>query len=89
MCSGRLDTRVAGLGDLLDGLDQDVLSALPTVQRNALSAALLLEGTGVVRGAGAGGRRRRTQCAALLAGSAPLVLAVDDVQWLDESRAPP
>jgi DNA-binding CsgD family transcriptional regulator len=75
----------AGLGDLLDGLDTRVLSALPTVQRHALSAALLLsderdqpQGHRVVGVAVLGALR-------MLAQSGPLVLAVDDIQWLDTS----
>jgi DNA-binding CsgD family transcriptional regulator len=75
----------AGLGDLFDGLDAEVLSALPTIQRQALSAALLLSDE-AERGPG----HRVVGVAALgvlrlLARSGPLLLAVDDVQWLDSS----
>lgn len=75
----------AGLGDLFDGLDATVLSALPAVQRQALSAALLLSEEGQrlpghrVVGVAVLGVLRR------LALSGPLLLAVDDVQWLDRS----
>jgi DNA-binding NarL/FixJ family response regulator len=75
----------AGLGDLFEGLDPSELAALPAVQRNALSAALLLSGDGdrepgsrVVGVAVLGVLRA-------LARSGPLLLAVDDVQWLDTS----
>ena len=75
----------AGLGDLLDGLDDAVLSGLPPVQQQALSAALLLSedssgalGNRVVGVAVLGVLRA-------LSRSGPLVLAVDDVQWLDTS----
>jgi hypothetical protein len=61
------------------------LSALPTVQRQALSAALLLsdeidlpQGHRVVGVAVLGALR-------LLAQSGPLLLAVDDIQWLHTS----
>ena len=74
----------AGLGDLLDGLGDDVLAGLPAVQRRALSAALLLSdpaedtsghvvGAAPAECAASGGRRR------------PLLIAIDDVQWLDPS----
>ena len=77
----------AALGDLLEGVDAGVLAALPPPQRRALEVALLLdedEGpppdaralgvalVGVVRG---------------LAADAPLLLAVDDAQWLDAASA--
>jgi len=74
----------AGLGDLLDGLESSVLSALPAVQREALMAALLLDDTGVVAD------QRVVGVAVLsvlreLGRGGPLVLAIDDVQWLDTS----
>ena len=77
----------AGLGDLFDGLDQDVLDQLPDVQRRALSAALLLSdihdgdrrpGMRVVGVAVLGVLRALAQVQ-------PLLLGVDDVQWLDAS----
>lgn len=75
----------AGLGDLFDGLDPSELTALPAVQQRALSAALLISGDGdrepgsrVVGVAVLGVLRA-------LARSGPLLLAVDDVQWLDIS----
>jgi len=73
----------AGLGDFFDGLDPSELAALPAVQQRALSAALLISGDGD-REPG----RRVVGVAVLgvlraLARSGPLLLAVDDVQWLD------
>lgn len=75
----------AGLGDLFEGLDSEVLAGLPVVQQRALSAALLLSeavdgspGDRVVGVAVLGVLRA-------LAGSGPLVLAMDDIQWLDLS----
>jgi DNA-binding NarL/FixJ family response regulator len=78
----------AVLADLLGGLDPAILAPLPPPQRRALEAALLLGDAGDVGGA-------RAVPAALLgtlrllAASAPVVLAVDDVQWVDgeSSRA--
>ena len=73
----------AGLGDLFDGLDPSELAALPAVQQDALSAALLISGDSdrepgsrVVGVAVLGMFRALTR-------SGPLLLAVDDVQWLD------
>lgn len=75
----------SGLGDLLEGLDATVLAELPVVQQRALSAALLLSeatesspGDRVVGVAVLGVLRA-------LARAGPLVLAVDDIQWLDAS----
>jgi DNA-binding CsgD family transcriptional regulator len=72
----------AGLGDLLDGLDPAVLEELPAVQRRALSTALLLGDpdtaavTERVVGVAVLNVLRRLA-------TAPLILAIDDVQWLD------
>ncbi len=75
----------AGLGDLLDGVDGEILATLPEVQRRALAAALLLSdgadrptGERVVAVAVLGALRR-------LARVGPVLLAIDDVQWLDAS----
>ena len=75
----------AGLGDLFDGLGPSELAALPAVQQRALSAALLLSGDG---GREPGNRVVGIAVLALLralARTGPLLLAVDDVQWLDDS----
>ena len=75
-----------GLDDLLDGVFGDVADSLPELQRQALDAVLL-------RGSRTGAADARTVCRAvletvrLLAGSGPVVLAVDDVQWLDRPSA--
>lgn len=74
----------AGLGDLLAGLaDTDLAAALPAVQSEALSAALLL--TEVADGA-PGSRVLGVAVLGVLrelARTGPLLLAVDDIQWLD------
>ena len=76
----------SGLGDLFSGSAQELLSALPVRQGRALSAALFLGEAepevdpealpravlGVVRG---------------LASEGPLVVAIDDEQWLDPASA--
>jgi DNA-binding CsgD family transcriptional regulator len=74
-----------GLDDLLEGVVGEVSDSLPEPQRQALDAVLL---RGPSTSADA-----RTVCRAvletvrLLAGSGPVVLAVDDVQWLDRPTA--
>jgi DNA-binding CsgD family transcriptional regulator len=77
----------AALGDLLAGLEPEVVASLPDPQRRALEVALL-------RAAPADGVADQRAVAtavvsvlARLASSAPLVVAVDDVQWLDRPSA--
>jgi DNA-binding NarL/FixJ family response regulator len=75
----------AGLGDFFGGLDPYELAALPAVQQEALSAALLISGDG---GREPGSRVIGVAVLGVLralARSGPLLLAVDDVQWLDTS----
>ena len=73
----------AGLSDLVADLDDEVFAALPSPQRRALDAALL---RGDAEGAPV---EERVVAAAFLgtlralADGAPLVVAIDDVQWLD------
>ncbi len=77
----------AAIGDLLDGVGDVVLDRLPGPQRRALNVALLREDTGDVPA------DSRTVAVALLAtlrelaAEQPVLLAVDDVQWLDPSSA--
>jgi hypothetical protein len=77
----------AALGDLLDRVLDEVLPALPDPQRRAVEGALLRADAGedpadqrAVSVATLGVLR-------LLARSGPLVVAVDDVQWLDGPSA--
>ena len=75
----------AGLGDLLEGVLDDVLPGLSPPRRLALEVALLRE-------AGAKLDARAIAVAvrdALLhvAGRGPVVVAVDDVQWLDAASS--
>jgi DNA-binding CsgD family transcriptional regulator len=77
----------AGLGDLLgDGLD-GLVSELPAPQAKALEVALLR------RQASGGPVNAHTVSAGVLsalrvlAGRSPIVVAVDDVQWLDRGTA--
>lgn len=80
------DLSFAGLGDLLAPLRDDI-SGLPDPQRHALRVALLLEDPVV-----APPDRRAVSLAVLallgrIASETPLLVAVDDVQWLDASSA--
>ena len=71
-----------GLGDLLGGCVADVLDDLPAPQRQALEAALLLSADGMAP-------QPHTIAAAvlsslrLLSRDRPVLVAIDDVQWLD------
>jgi DNA-binding CsgD family transcriptional regulator len=72
----------AGLGDLFDDLDAGARSALPAVQQRALESALLLSDQVAdhrVVGVAVLGVLRQ------LSTSGTLLLAIDDVQWLDPS----
>jgi DNA-binding CsgD family transcriptional regulator len=77
----------AGIGDLLDPVLEEALEPLPAAQRSALSRALMLEET-----TGPAPDPRAVGVAVLgalraLAADATLVVAVDDVQWLDSASA--
>ena len=69
-----------GLADLLENVSAEMLERLPTPQRSALEAAIT--GGELVLGPRAIQPALRTVLAALAAASGVL-LAVDDVQWLD------
>ena len=77
----------AALGDLLEGVVDEALDALPPPQRSALEVALLRVE------AAASSPDRRTLSSAFhgaliaLATAGPLLLAIDDAQWLDVSSA--
>jgi DNA-binding CsgD family transcriptional regulator len=73
----------AALSDLLSSVDEDVFSALPEPQRDALDAALL---RAPPRAAGSASRAVAAGLLSILreiAGQSPVLVAVDDVQWLD------
>ena len=76
-----------GLGDLFDGVLDDVLPVLSAPRRRALQVALLIEdgsGDPVDRGALALAVRDVLQ---ILSERGPLLIAVDDLQWLDQSSS--
>jgi len=76
----------AALADLLDPVLPEGLGRLPLPQRRALSAALLLE---EVEGVAPEERAIAFAVFRLLGerGGGPLLVAVDDVQWLDAASA--
>lgn len=77
----------AGLGDLLERVESDVFAALPPPQRHALEIALRL------RDARAVASDPRTIALAFrnilreLSAAHPLVVAIDDAQWIDAPSA--
>jgi DNA-binding CsgD family transcriptional regulator len=77
----------ASLGDLLGDAFDEVADALPSPQRWALDVALLRADSG-----GRRSDRRAVSIAALralqaLARSQPVIVAIDDVQWMDDPSA--
>jgi DNA-binding CsgD family transcriptional regulator len=77
----------AGLGDLFDPVIDEALPHLPAPQRHALEVALLRSDA-----TGAGPDRRAVSVAVLavlrsLTSIGPVLVAVDDVQWLDRPTA--
>lgn len=78
----------AAVADLLRGVDAGLREGLPAPQRRALDRALLHE----VHGDGTATDRHAVGAALLsvleqLSDETPLLLAVDDTQWLDRSSA--
>ena len=81
------DVAYVGLGDLFETIDEDVLRALTPPRRRALQVALLKEN------ASGDPVDRRTLAVAVrdalqyLSKRSPILIAVDDVQWLDRSSS--
>jgi DNA-binding CsgD family transcriptional regulator len=78
----------SGIGDLLDPVLDEALEPLPAAQRRALSLALVLE----EEDDGPAPDSRAIGVALLgairgLAKGVPVVLAIDDVQWLDSASS--
>jgi DNA-binding CsgD family transcriptional regulator len=78
----------AGVSDLFAGVVEEVLPSLGELRRRALEAALLLDGPDTSTAA----EPRAVGLAVLdslkvLSAEAPLLLAVDDFQWLDTASA--
>ena len=77
----------SGLGDLLEGTPPSILDELPEIQRYALSAALLIDPTPPSMPASMPSDRvvgvAVLSVLRLLCRTEPLLLGIDDVQWLD------
>jgi DNA-binding CsgD family transcriptional regulator/tetratricopeptide (TPR) repeat protein len=85
-CESEAPLSHVGLSDLLEDVGTDVLARLPVPQRTAIETALLRTGDGSVdpRALGAG----FLSVVRDLAATGPVLIAVDDEQWLDPaSRA--
>lgn len=77
----------AALRDLLEGLFDDVHDALPTPQRRALAVALLRADPADLPAGHAAVAAGFLGALRVAAGAGPLLVAVDDIQWLDASSA--
>jgi len=86
---GGAETRLsfAALSDLVEPVIADVLPDLPPPQRRALEVALLISDAGDIpvdpRAIAAG----LAQVLRTLAAARPVIVALDDIQWLDEPSA--
>ena len=77
----------AGLGDLAGDFDDEFLAALPCPQREALEVALVRRTSGPRAPDPTAVAVGFRSLLARAAKAAPLVLAIDDVQWLDAATA--
>ena len=79
---------LGGLTDLFGDVDDETLGRLPAPQRQALGVALLrIEPTGTSRRTSARLSVAVAGLLRLLAADRPVLIAIDDAQWLDESTA--
>jgi DNA-binding CsgD family transcriptional regulator len=85
---GELETKLSysGLGDLLDGMDNEI-GRLPVPQRDALRHALRIGDGGSLLTDHSAVALAATNILRVAAADSPLVIAVDDLQWLDGSSA--
>lgn len=77
----------AGLGDLFDGLDDELIDGLPDLPRRALRGALLLDDVSDSAVDASAVPRASLTVIRRLAEQGPLVVAIDDEQWLDPASA--
>jgi DNA-binding CsgD family transcriptional regulator len=77
----------SGLGDLFDGVVEEISHELPGPQRRALAAALSLDGGSEVPLDATALPRAILTMVRRLAESGPVVVAIDDEQWLDPASA--
>lgn len=76
-----------GLGDLFDELPEGLLEALPGPQRSALAAALFMEDAADVPESPRALPRAVLTVVRELSLGSPLLVAIDDEQWLDRASA--
>jgi len=77
----------AGLIDLFEPVPPAVLAALPSAQAQALDVALRRVGPGTVRSDALGTSLATLGAIRELAARGPVLIAIDDVQWLDAATA--
>lgn len=77
----------ASLADLLEPISDRTIAALPGPQRHALEVALLRAGPRAVAAQGRAVAAGVVSLLRVVARSQPLLLGIDDVQWLDPSSA--
>jgi DNA-binding CsgD family transcriptional regulator/tetratricopeptide (TPR) repeat protein len=77
----------SSLADLLEGVEPEVIAVLPAPQRAALDVALLRAGRVDAVAAQRAVATAVVSVLGELASSTPVVVAVDDVQWLDRASA--
>ncbi|MGO9890469.1 MAG: AAA family ATPase [Solirubrobacteraceae bacterium] len=77
----------SGLGDLFDGLPDELLDGLPDPQRRALGAALFVSDAYAAPDDLDALPRAALSVLRALAADAPVVVAIDDEQWLDRASA--
>ena len=77
----------AALADLLDPLPDDVLAELPAPQRHALAVALLREEPNARTVDQRAVSAATLSVLRVLAGNGPVLVAIDDLQWLDRPSA--
>lgn len=77
----------ASLADLLEPIDDRTIAALPGPQRHALEVALLRAGSRAVAAQSRAVAAGVVSLLRELARSQPVLLGIDDIQWLDPSSA--
>ncbi len=77
----------SGLGDLFDQLDQELIACLPDPQRKALAAALFVGDVSEAPADLLALPRAALGLLRRLSVQQPVVLAIDDEQWLDRASA--
>jgi DNA-binding CsgD family transcriptional regulator len=78
---------LSGLGDLLEAAPRETIAALPEIQRRALAIVLAEEASAAKQFGGRVLGAAFLNLLRALAKEKPLVVAVDDLQWLDPSSA--